>query len=55
MVGNKYDLEHERQVRKAEGNEFASKYGIKFIETSAKDTINIEDQFISTAKHLLSK
>ena len=55
LVGNKCDLEHARQVRKEEGNEIANKYGIKYIETSAKDTINIEDLFISTAKHLLSK
>ena len=55
LVGNKCDLEHARQVRKEEGNEIANKYGIKYIETSAKDTINIEDLFISTAKNLLSK
>ena len=55
LVGNKCDLEHTRQVRKEEGNEIANKYGIKYIETSAKDTINIEDLFISTAKTLLSK
>ena len=55
LVGNKCDLEHTRQVRKEEGNEIANKYGIKYIETSAKDTINIDDLFISTAKYLLSK
>ena len=55
LVGNKCDLEHTRQVRKEEGNEIANNYGIKYIETSAKDTINIEDLFISTAKTLLSK
>ena len=55
LVGNKCDLEHVRQVRKEEGTEIANKYGIKYLETSAKDTINIEDLFISTAKHLLSK
>ena len=55
LVGNKCDLENARQVRKEEGNEIANKYGIKYLETSAKDTINIEDLFISTAKNLLSK
>ena len=55
LVGNKCDLEHARQVRKEEGNEIANKYGIKYIETSAKDTTNIEDLFISTARNLLSK
>ena len=55
LVGNKCDLETSRQVRKEEGNEIANKYGIKYIETSAKETTNIEDLFISTAKNLLSK
>jgi small GTP-binding protein len=55
LVGNKCDLENSRQVRKEEGNEIANKYGIKYIETSAKETTNIEDLFISTAKNLLSK
>ncbi len=55
LVGNKCDLEQSRQVRKEEANEIANKYGIKYIETSAKETTNIEDLFISTAKHLLSK
>ena len=55
LVGNKCDLENSRQVKKEEGNEIANKYGIKYIETSAKETTNIEDLFISTAKNLLSK
>ena len=55
LVGNKCDLAHNRQVTMEEAKEIANKYGIKYIETSAKDTINIDDLFISTAKHLLSK
>ena len=55
LVGNKCDLAHSRQVTMEEAKEIANKYGIKYIETSAKDTINIDDLFISTAKYLLSK
>ena len=55
LVGNKCDLAHERQVSAEEAKEIANKYGIKYIETSAKDTINIDDLFVSTAKYLLSK
>ena len=55
LVGNKCDLEHERRVRKEEGKEIANKYGIEYIETSAKDTISIENLFIYTAKIILSK
>ena len=55
LVGNKCDLAHSRQVSMEEAKEIANKYGIKYIETSAKDTINIDDLFISTANYLLSK
>jgi Ras-related protein Rab-1A len=55
LVGNKCDLEKQRIVSKEEANELAEKLGIKYIETSAKDTINIETLFVDTAKYLLSK
>ena len=55
LVGNKCDLEHQRAVNKECANEIAEKYGIKYIETSAKETVNIEQLFINTAKYLLSK
>ena len=55
LVGNKCDLENQRAVTKDEGNEMALKYGIKYIETSAKDTINIEELFVNTAKNLMAK
>lgn len=42
MVGNKVDCkESERQVSLAEGTALASKYGVSFIECSAKDNYNI--------------
>ena len=55
LVGNKCDLEKQRIISKEEANEMAEKLGIKYIETSAKDTINIETLFVDTAKYLLSK
>ena len=55
LVGNKCDLVNNRKIGMEEAKEIANKYGIKYIETSAKDTINIDDLFISTTKYLLMK
>jgi small GTP-binding protein len=55
LVGNKCDLEHKRQVSVENGKELASKYGIQFLETSAKETVNIEKLFEDATKSFLSK
>lgn len=36
LIGNKSDLEIERQVTLEEGEELAARLGVPFIETSAK-------------------
>ena len=45
LVGNKSDLEKEREVTKEEGEEFAKKYDLIFIETSAKHNDNVGKLF----------
>jgi GTPase SAR1 family protein len=55
LVGNKCDLEHKRQVTTDQGKELAKQYGIPFIETSAKDTVNIEELFLGITKNFLEK
>jgi small GTP-binding protein len=51
LVGNKCDLEEERAVSKQEGKSMAEKFGdCKFLESSAKACINVEEIFISLAK-----
>ena len=55
LVGNKCDLENERVVDENEAKEIALKYGINYIETSAKETTNIETLFLNAIKCLLSK
>ena len=45
LVGNKSDLEMEREVTKEEGEEFAKKYDLIFIETSAKNNDNVGKLF----------
>jgi small GTP-binding protein len=50
LVGNKCDLEEERQVTKEEGKEKAELYNVRHLETSAKDCLNIEDAFSLMAR-----
>ena len=43
LLGNKCDLENERQVQREEGEQIANEKGIKFLETSNKNGININE------------
>jgi len=45
LIGNKIDLEDERQVSTEEGRNKANKLKSSFIETSAKENINVQDTF----------
>uniref|UniRef100_A0A672V247 small monomeric GTPase n=1 Tax=Strigops habroptila TaxID=2489341 RepID=A0A672V247_STRHB len=40
ILGNKCDMNEKRQVSKEKGEKLAIDYGIKFLETSAKSSIN---------------
>jgi hypothetical protein len=42
LLATKCDLDFERQVQKEEGAQIAKKYGIPFIEVSAKSDLNIK-------------
>lgn len=51
LVGNKCDLEEERSVSREEGENMAEKFGdCKFLESSAKERINVEEIFISLVR-----
>lgn len=54
LVGNKCDLESKRSVTEQEGREFAKKYGIDYLETSAKDSLNIEDLFTKLTSNYIT-
>jgi len=54
LVGNKKDLINKRQISEELAKEFALKYGMTYIETSAKDSSNVEDLFINTTKTYIS-
>ena len=45
LIGNKIDLEKEREVSFQEGEKLALKYGMQFYECSAKTRININEAF----------
>lgn len=55
LVGNKSDMEASRQVTREEGETFAQKNGLHFIETSAKTAEKVEEAFIQTAKEIYEK
>jgi GTPase SAR1 family protein len=50
LVGNKCDLHAERQVSSAEGLALARSQGISFMETSAKNRINVEEVFFQLVR-----
>ena len=55
LVGNKIDMEGERQVTKEEGERRAKEYNIPFYETSCKNGININEVFSRITKEILNK
>eukprot|EP01122_Echinamoeba_exundans_P001653 TRINITY_DN11669_c0_g1_i1.p1 TRINITY_DN11669_c0_g1~~TRINITY_DN11669_c0_g1_i1.p1 ORF type:complete len:188 (-),score=24.01 TRINITY_DN11669_c0_g1_i1:128-691(-) len=50
LIGNKCDLEVEREVTRAEGQDCASNFGVPFFETSAKTGANGEEVFFSLVR-----
>ncbi|KAJ2489597.1 GTP-binding protein [Coemansia sp. RSA 2050] len=48
LVGTKTDLKDERQVTKKEAEELALKFGCPYVETSAREGINIEELFVKS-------
>ncbi|KAG8208440.1 hypothetical protein GTR04_4192 [Trichophyton interdigitale] len=52
LVGNKCDLEKEREVSQEDGEKLARSFGCKFIETSAKSRINVDNAFYDIVREI---
>jgi len=55
VVGNKCDLDSQRQVSTEEGQKFAEENGLVFLETSAMSAHNVEKAFVSVASDVIKK
>ncbi len=56
LVGNKVDLEEDRQVTKEAGEKLAKKYkNCSFIETSAKLETNVTEAFVTLVRMIHGK
>ena len=55
LIGNKKDLEDNRQVPYSEAKELADHFNVRFLETSAKEALNVEEAFTTMTKEIKSK
>ncbi|KAG7245354.1 hypothetical protein INR49_010804 [Caranx melampygus] len=54
ILGNKCDMTDRRQVSKDRGEKLAIDYGVKFLETSAKSSLNVEEAFYTMGRDILN-
>ncbi|KAI9197113.1 ras family-domain-containing protein, partial [Polychytrium aggregatum] len=52
LIGNKCDMLEKKVISKDQGQALADEYGIKFIETSAKSNIGVEEAFFMLARDI---
>lgn len=52
LVGNKCDLENEREISTVDGKELARKMGCKFVESSARYRINVDEAYYSLVRSI---
>eukprot|EP01098_Paradermamoeba_levis_P011245 TRINITY_DN4811_c0_g1_i1.p1 TRINITY_DN4811_c0_g1~~TRINITY_DN4811_c0_g1_i1.p1 ORF type:complete len:189 (-),score=40.79 TRINITY_DN4811_c0_g1_i1:339-905(-) len=55
LVGNKADLEEQREVTTDQGNQLAAKFSCKYVETSAKLNKNVKEVFEDMTRLVMKK
>ncbi|XP_065430690.1 ras-related protein Rab-13 isoform X1 [Chrysemys picta bellii] len=55
LLGNKCDMETKRKVQRESAEKLAKEHGIRFFETSAKSSVNVEEAFNTLAQDILLK
>ena len=55
LVGNKADLEEKRMVQTDTAKEYAASSDINFLETSAKEKMNVERSFMKIAAQIMER
>lgn len=55
LIANKADLDSQRQVSQAEGREFAQRHGMIYLETSARQGLNVDQAFVKLAEHIFEQ
>jgi len=55
ILGNKCDMTDKRVISKERGEAIAREHSIRFLETSAKTNINVEQAFVQLAESILEK
>jgi len=52
LIGNKCDILEKKVITKEQGESLAEEFGIRFLETSAKSNIGVEEAFFSLARDI---
>ena len=53
LVGNKVDLQHRREVPQHEAESLAQSWGVPYIETSAKTSINVDNAYMNLLTEII--
>jgi GTPase SAR1 family protein len=55
LVGNKMDIDHDRQITEEQANEFAQRHNMEYAESSAKLGEGIRELFVRLTAKILER